>query len=98
MDSPTIEFAITGSKPTLEKLFQEIGFIPTHEITGGDYKSIWNAQNPDDVAEAREQFTRLTGKGYSAFSVLESGEKHERVSAFDPAQQKLIFVRQPKGG
>jgi hypothetical protein len=64
----------------------------------GDSKTIWNKDNPDEVECARDQFNKLTKKGYRAFSVGAKGKQDEIVTEFDPDMEKLIFVPALAGG
>ena len=65
----------------------------------------WDPREPSSVNDARREFERLVGEGYSAFSmnvVSENGiiveEKGERVDEFDPQAGKLMMVPQLRGG
>jgi hypothetical protein len=58
----------------------------------------WDADDEDDVANARKMFSELTSKGYAAFERGRGGAQGERVSEFDPEAGTLIMVPQLKGG
>ena len=64
----------------------------------GDLKVIWDAEKPEEVEAAREQFKKLVGQNYIAFSVKKSGEKNEKISKFDPELEKMILVPMVRGG
>lgn len=67
----------------------------------GDTKTIWDPNNPDEVEVARMQFEKLVGdKRYSAFRVdsADPNKKGERLTTFDPAAGRTIFIPQMAGG
>ena len=65
----------------------------------GDTKVIWDPENEAEVKNAREMFDNLVkGKGFAAWSVNKKGNKDERVTKFDPAEEKLILVPPMAGG
>jgi hypothetical protein len=66
--------------------------------TTGDTKIIWNADNEDEVDNARETFDRLKSKNYIAYSVGRAGRKDEVIRKFDPDAEKLIMVPPVVGG
>jgi hypothetical protein len=64
----------------------------------GDSRIIWDPDNPDEVAAARDTFDNLTKKGYQAYQVRRGGEKGERVRTFDPTAERLILAPATRGG
>ena len=64
----------------------------------GDMKTIWDADNADEVDAAKAQFDKLKKKGYLAFKVKKDGEKGEMVNEFDPEAEKLILTPPVRGG
>lgn len=64
----------------------------------GDTKIIWDSENPDEVAHVRKIFEDLTQKGFSAFAVKRMGDQGERITKFDPEEEKMILVPQLRGG
>jgi hypothetical protein len=65
----------------------------------GDTKHIWDRSNPDEVAEARALFTRMTGeRKFQAWSVTRKGDKDQRITEFDPQAEKVIFAPALVGG
>lgn len=64
----------------------------------GDTKLIWDADNDDEVKNARRTFDDLRCKGYTAYSVKKSGEKKKVVKEFDANAEKLILVPAMVGG
>lgn len=65
----------------------------------GDTKVIWDAENADEVANAKRTFDDLRKKGYMAYSVNpENAKKGELITKFDPNAQKLILAPPMAGG
>lgn len=64
----------------------------------GDLKTIWSADNQDEVDAAKKQFTDLKKKGYLAFKVKKDGEKGELINEFDAGAEKLIMTPPVRGG
>lgn len=59
----------------------------------GDLKVIWDAENPDEVKAAREQFDSLRKKGYMAWDVGARGRKGDNeIKTFDPNLEKMIIT------
>lgn len=58
----------------------------------GDTKTIWDADNEDEVDIAREAFNKLKKKGYAIFKVDRDGNKGVKMNDFDPRAGKLIAV------
>ena len=73
-----------------------------HEISElnkeGDTKFMWDAENSEEVAEAKSHFEALQKKGYQAFKVTDKGGKGQRVTEFDPELERIIMVPQLVGG
>lgn len=63
----------------------------------GDTKTIWNSDDPDEVAAARDQFDTLRGKGFIAYRVDDEGDKSAVLREFDPEAEKMI-LRPPMAG
>ena len=64
----------------------------------GDTKVVWDKDNADEVASARDTFNQLRGKGFTAFNVKRNGDKDEVITEFDPNTQSLIMVPRLAGG
>jgi hypothetical protein len=64
----------------------------------GDTKTVWDANNPDDVNAAREQFNALKKKGYIAYRVKKKGAKGEIMRDFDPDAESMILSPPMAGG
>jgi hypothetical protein len=66
--------------------------------TTGDTKTIWDKNNPDEVAAARATFDALKKKKYLAFSVASGGKKGELMTTFDPNAEQIIMSPPVAGG
>ena len=64
----------------------------------GDTKTIWDANNPDEVEVARETFNSLKKKRYIAYSVAGDGSKGSIITEFDPNAGKIIMSPPMAGG
>lgn len=66
----------------------------------GDVEVSWAAGNEDEIAAARETFTRLRGKGYLAYRTTGSGSRKQRdqIREFDPAAGRITMVPPLAGG
>jgi hypothetical protein len=64
----------------------------------GDTKYYWNAQNPDQVAIAREVFQTHRGRGYLAFSMNAKGDQGEQMREFDQSANSILFIPAMQGG
>ncbi len=64
----------------------------------GDSRQTWDPKNKDEVELAREHFNALIEKGFTAFSVTKEGEKHKRITKFNPKAGKIIMVPRMAGG
>lgn len=73
-----------------------------HELAelnrSGDTKTLWNPDNPDEVAIAEEAFDSFIAKGFSIFRVDSEGGKGTRMTKFDPRAAKMIAVPRVVGG
>lgn len=63
----------------------------------GHIQQIWDPANPDEVANAREQFEKWRKKGYVAYRVQQGGDAGEIMREFDP-QARAIIMRPPVVG
>lgn len=65
----------------------------------GDTKYMWDKNNPVEVEMAKEQFTKLKAKGYTAYKVTgKDGAAGEVAIEFDPEAERYIFKPQMQGG
>ena len=66
----------------------------------GDFRQMWDRGNPDEVAAARATFDRLVKdeKHLAYRAEGKAGERGERITRFDPDAERIIFVKQNKGG
>jgi hypothetical protein len=66
--------------------------------TSGDTKIAWDSEKQDEVAVARAAFDKLVGKGYFAFKIKGEAKQGERITKFDPEQERMILVPPVAGG
>lgn len=75
---------------------------PSHQMAvldrTGDKKTVWDASKPEEVEAVREEFDRLTAKGWTAFRVKKDGGKGEKITKFDPEAEAIIMVPRIVGG
>lgn len=65
----------------------------------GDSKIIWNSENEDEVAAARNQFNELVStKKFAAYRVNRAGNKGEQIRKFDQEAEAIIMVPPMVGG
>lgn len=83
--APPLDGTITG----------ELAVI-NHE---GDTKLTWNCNNEAETEAAKRHFDYLKEKGHSMFRMSASGDQRgDRMSAFDPAAERIIAVPRMVGG
>lgn len=66
--------------------------------SSGDTKTVWDADNADEVEVARETFKKFKDKGYAIFRVNKKGEQGELMHKFDAEAEKMIAVPRVVGG
>jgi hypothetical protein len=68
----------------------------------GDTKIHWDAEAQEEVDAAKEQFEKLIGKGWKAFSVKrrgkKAGDKGSEIKTFDPDAEMIIMTPPIAGG
>jgi len=65
----------------------------------GDTKIMWSKDNQDEIDVARETFAAMKKKGYAAFHVEgKEGTQGSQMHEFDPKAERIIFVKQMRGG
>lgn len=64
----------------------------------GHTRTTWDADKPDEVANAKRTFEELTGKRYKAFRVNKDGSEGSPMTTFDPHAEKMILVPPVVGG
>lgn len=64
----------------------------------GDTRIIWDPDKPDEVAQAKETFTKLRAKGYLAYSVNRKGDKGDVLREFNADVEKMILAPPTVGG
>lgn len=89
--------AVIENVPTVAAAFKRLHEIATMDGTG-DTKTIWDADSPEEVDNAKVTFDRLVGKGYSIFNVKKDGSAGVRMTKFDSSAEKMIAVKPIVGG
>lgn len=64
----------------------------------GDSKTLWDPDNGDEVAAARETFKRLKKQGYIAYQVKKKGKPGKIMDEFDPEAGAVILSPPMAGG
>ena len=75
-----------------------MGELRIMEVDAGDLKVIWNKDEPEEIAAAKEQFKRLVKKGYLAYTVDKKGEAGKQITEFDEKAEKIILSPAVQGG
>ncbi len=89
------EMTVAFASPMARKILEECGFKNIH---AGDTKQRWDADQPEEVAIAKDAFTRLTNQGFKAFRVDNDGDKDGKMDKFDPTAEAVILVPPVAGG
>jgi hypothetical protein len=63
----------------------------------GDTRHHFDAQDAQALAQAEEQFKKLTGEGFTAAVRTAAGEV-SRIQAFDPTAEETLFFPRLVGG
>lgn len=75
-----------------------IGAISLLDHTG-DTRLMWDSRNPDEVAEARAMFERLSSRGHLIYKAEgKDGRRGEQIREFDPTVERIIAMKAPVGG
>ena len=102
-----VERLINQIEEALEEFHDTFGKVPAKKNAlavlnhGGDTKTIWDPENPDEVAAARAQFdTLVSTKRFSAFRVSpeDPNKAGVRLREFDPDARRIIFIPPIAGG
>lgn len=64
----------------------------------GDTRHTFDAADKAAVAEAEARFKELTGKGFRAAALGESGEPGRLLKEFDPTVERTLFIPALQGG
>lgn len=64
----------------------------------GDMKVVWDAENTEEVAQARGTFDSMRRKGFTAYGVTRRGKKAEVMTEFDPDAEAIILAPAVVGG
>lgn len=64
----------------------------------GDLKTVWSADNADEVELVRGQFDSAKKRGLVPYKVDRKGGRAEVMREFDPAAEAIIFAPPVAGG
>jgi hypothetical protein len=65
----------------------------------GDFKITWDAENDDEVANAKQAFDDLIDKRFKAYKITRAGRRTGvPIKEFDPSAQELLIVPAMAGG
>jgi hypothetical protein len=65
----------------------------------GDMRVMWDRNNGEETAAARQTFDRMRAEGHVAYrAVGKKGDQGEVMTTFDPAAERIIMVKQNQGG
>jgi hypothetical protein len=65
----------------------------------GDLRVMWDRNNSEEVSAARSTFDRMISEGHVAYQAVgKKGEQGEVMRTFDPAAERIIMVKQNRGG
>ncbi len=65
----------------------------------GDLRVMWDRGNGAETEAARQTFERMIAEGHVAYrAVGKKGDKGEVIRSFDPAAERIIMVKQNRGG
>jgi hypothetical protein len=65
----------------------------------------WDVDDKVSVADAKDKFDEMVGRGYTAFAIrtieddgITVEEKGQRITTFDPKAGKIMLIPQLQGG
>lgn len=58
----------------------------------GDERVVWDKNNGRQALEAKDKFSDLIKKGYSAYSVDAKGKKNRRIEEFDVEAEEILMI------
>lgn len=64
----------------------------------GDTRLMWDRNNPEEVARAKQRFDEMKAKRYLAYKVTKKGDQGEVLKDFDPAAERIILTPPMRGG
>lgn len=57
----------------------------------GDRRLIWNANDPEQVAEAFALFKEYMDKGWKPYAITKDDRKGHKIHSFDPTTEEILF-------
>lgn len=75
-----------------------MGEMHTLHPDHGDLRLAWKAGVRVEEEVAESNYAKLVQEGYVAFRMTPDGLQGTKMLSFDPAVEKIIFVRPSRGG
>lgn len=66
--------------------------------TEGDAKVRWSPEDARAVSAAEQEFTRMTGGGFTAFKIIDADRNTQRMDKFDPTATEIVLIPKLFGG
>src|SRR3989442_240702 len=68
-------------------------------LRDGDIKLRWKKGDKNEIALAKEAFTKAINRGFRAFRIDARGQREgQAIGAFDPTAERIVLVPQIVGG
>lgn len=64
----------------------------------GDTKILWDANSPEEIGKAREQFNDLKEKGHTFIEILTNGGQGKEIENFDPIIESILAIPKTRKG
>lgn len=78
------------------------GVLSYLDPDAGDVRLTWEPGNTTDIADARQAFSDLRGKGYLAYKVTAGRRgaepQREQIRTFDPEAEQIVLTPPLRGG
>ena len=80
--------------PVAEKVTGKMVFL----CEDGDRSLVWDADDKQQVKDAKEKFEKWQGKGYKMFKIEGKKKKQIPISKFDPKLEEILVIQTTKKG
>lgn len=74
-----------------------MGVMRTMTAEHGDLEVKWDADNEEEVEQARSTFEAMKEQQYTAYR-MEDGSRGEQIKEFDPEAEAILLVPRMVGG
>lgn len=93
------EQQITDPEVSVEEVPEGHGLMSMLTPRHGDLRVMWDRNNAAETGAARQTFERMISEGHIAYrAVGKQGDRGEVITVFDPDAERIIMVRQNRGG